>query len=412
MAAAPTDSPKQALAYAAVYGRNAALSAAELFALGECGGFAVAPLSKYAAGLSEGFELDVANRLGGTTKIIELDPEVAESAEAAIHALAGTVARPTSGKLIFGISSYGSVPATPLTGLMDKLLIKRDIKTRYMAKRSGKAGRASSADELSAVQIKHNKLLTKGADWCLFETPIGWRYGRTVWVYDFEGFGKRDYDKPVADSKRGMLPPQLARVMVNLGTQGRDVPVYDPFCGVGGLLLESVTMGHTTYGSDLEQTAVDGAERNLEWLTGKRPHPGDGQLWKLAMTDATRELLTLPHSIIVTEGYLGEPVQQSTSEADIRQRAAAVEELLERFLKLALTILPGDDRLVITVPIWKLASGRLLLSFVDRLGALGYTIIRPLPENFPVLGVTPRGSIEASRDKQRVIHELFILKKT
>ncbi len=422
MAAAPTAPPPSdtsETAYAAVYGRNAALSAAELFALSETNGFTVKALNRYAVGLSAGFDLPLADRLGGTTKVIQLEPAAAPSAEAAIHALAGNVARPHSGKLSFGISSYGSVPATPLTGLMKKLLEKRGIKCRYMAKRAVKAGRATEADEISAVQVKHNRLLRKGHDWCLFETANGWRYGRTVWVYDFEGFARRDYDKPVADAKRGMLPPQLSRVMLNLGTQGREAAVCDPFCGIGGLLLESLTLDHATYGSDLEQAAVDGAERNLEWLgkTSREPLPA----WELSVHDATASLPPeIPAATIVTEGYLGDPLRQSSSEHDIREQAARVGEVLKGFFKTARSSTKAGDRLVITLPAWKLPNAGphtnhdalLRLEPIAEFERLGYTVIRPLPQDFPVPGVTERGSIEVARSKQRVIHELFIFQRT
>lgn len=388
--------------HAAVFGRNHALSIAELSAVGEAQGFSAEPLGKYAARL-DGFDLATADRFGAITKVVELI-DVAPSADAAIRRLAGTVAKPDTGKVIFGISSYGSRTATELTNRMRELLDKRGVKNRYMAKRLGKSGRVPDG-ELSAVQVKHNKLITKGHDWCVFEAADGWHYGRTVWIYDFEGFGRRDYKKPRSDAKRGMLPPQLARTMVNLGTGGdAGQSVYDPFCGSGNVLLESVALGHRTFGSDISEAAVNDSRKNLEWLGGSN--------WDVAVIDATTDLPTDPCDAIVTEGYLGTLVAANTKDRTIESGAKEVESITLKFFEQAARTLGSGGRLVITWPIWKLSHGRLELPLVDRVKALGYTEVRPVPPAFRPTELTKRGSIAVARPEQRVIHELFIFERT
>ena len=389
--------------YAAVFGRNHALSIAELSAVGAAQGFSVAPLGKYAAELT-GFNLKLADRFGAVTKIVEL-LGVAPSTQAALERLADSVPEMKTGKLVFGISSYGSPSSTELTNKMRELLDKRGVKHRYMAKRLGKSGRPADG-ELSAVQVKHNKLLTKGHDWCLFEAAGRWHYGRTVWIYDFEGFGKRDYDKPRSDSRRGMLPPQLARTMVNLGTGGdAATSVYDPFCGSGNLLLESVALGHRTFGSDLAEAAVADSRQNLEWL-------GSPGKWDVAVIDATTNLRSDPVEAIVTEGYLGQLVNPNTTDRTMEVEASQVEALLLKFFERARQTLHPSGRLVITWPIWRLAHSQLELPLVDRVKALGYTVVRPVPPAFRPAELTKRDSIAVSRPTQRVIHELFIFERT
>lgn len=397
--------------YAAVCGRNPALSIAELSAVGEAQGFSVAPLGRYAVQL-DGFDLALAGRFGAVTKVMELIG-VVPSADAAIRKIAGTVANPRTGKVIFGISSYGSRTATELTNRMRELLDKRGIKNRFMAKRLGKSGRVPDG-ELSAVQVKHNKLITKGHDWCLFEAADGWHYGRTVWVYDFEGFAQRDYDKPRSDSKRGMLPPQLARTMVNLATGGDGTKsVYDPFCGSGNVLLESVALGHRTFGSDLDEAAVADSRRNLEWLGGLVETSGQ---WDVAVADATKPLIVNRADSIVTEGYLGTLIAANTKDRTIESEAKTVESIVLKFCEQAQKTLQPGSRLVMTWPIWRLAGsggrGQLALPLVDRVKSLGYTVVRPVPPAFRPAELTKRDSIAVSRPKQRVIHELFIFERS
>lgn len=401
----PPTEPPASPEFAAVYGRNADLSTAELHAIAGARDLEIAPLNQYAA-IVRAPNLDFAELLGGTTKLIELQPNVVDSAEAAIAHLVGAVS--SDKRVLFGISSYGSVPATPLTNLARQYLAKRGIKDRYLAKRDGKSGRHPDG-ELSAVQVKHNKLLTKGHDWCVFETEAGWRFGRTVWVYDFHGFSVRDYEKPAANSKRGMLPPQLARVMVNLGTCGKPgQKVYDPFCGSGVALMEAHVLGHEVVGSDISSAAIKDTIWNLQWLVRRRPD----MRFEVTVADATKELPVTAESgvdAIVTEGYLGEPVRAQMTEADLEQEAVAVEKLMVAFFQQARSALPADGRLVITFPIWKLKKGVRRLAttkMIDRLLALGYNKVRPLPGLESTLE-----SILVSRAQQRVIHELFIFQK-
>lgn len=399
--------PARKPTYAAVFGRTPALSVAELSAIGTTQGFSVAPLGQYAAVL-EGFDPALADRFGAVTKVVEL-LGAAASADEAVRRLAGGVTKPRTGKVVFGISSYGSTPATPLTNRMRHLLDKRGIKNRFMAKRLGKSGRVPDG-ELSAVQVKHNKLIAKGHDWCLFETPDGWAYGRTVWVYDFEGFGRRDYDKPRSDAKRGMLPPQLARTMVNLATGGDPATsVCDPFCGVGNVLLESVELGHRTFGSDISEQAVADARRNLEWLDAETTKPGE---WSVAVADATAGLPSGPVGAIVTEGYLGTLVAGNTADRTIESNAAEVGSIVPKFFEQARKTLRPGGRLAMTWPVWKRSRGRLRLELVDRVKALGYTIVRPVPPAFSFPDVTDRDSILVARPTQRVIHELFVFERT
>jgi tRNA (guanine10-N2)-dimethyltransferase len=60
------------------------------------------------------------------------------------------------------------------------------------------------------------------------------------------------------------LPPAFARCMVNLARTPRKGTFLDPFCGVGGILLEAGLIGAQLIGVDIERGMIDGARRNLE----------------------------------------------------------------------------------------------------------------------------------------------------
>ncbi len=60
------------------------------------------------------------------------------------------------------------------------------------------------------------------------------------------------------------LKPALARCLVNLARTPRSGAFLDPFCGVGGILLEAGLIGAKLVGVDIERDMIDGAKTNLE----------------------------------------------------------------------------------------------------------------------------------------------------
>ena len=81
---------------------------------------------------------------------------------------------------------------------------------------------------------------------------------------DLSSLRKRDPQRrPVY--RPGTLTPIFSRLFVNLSRVSRQPGeiFLDPFCGVGGFLLEACTMGVKYIGSDTDFTSVKGASINL-----------------------------------------------------------------------------------------------------------------------------------------------------
>tara|TARA_B100002052_G_scaffold134910_1_gene123907 strand:- start:2612 stop:3727 length:1116 start_codon:yes stop_codon:yes gene_type:complete len=70
---------------------------------------------------------------------------------------------------------------------------------------------------------------------------------------------ERPFFKPVS------LDPRLARAMVNLCYSSGSPPSYiiDPFCGTGGIAIESAMIGIPVYASDLDSAMVQGTIDNV-----------------------------------------------------------------------------------------------------------------------------------------------------
>jgi tRNA G10 N-methylase Trm11 len=59
----------------------------------------------------------------------------------------------------------------------------------------------------------------------------------------------------------GMLPPKLARMMINLTKN--NTAIYDPFCGLGTVLIEALHMGRIhILASDISEAMVSATEKN------------------------------------------------------------------------------------------------------------------------------------------------------
>ena len=62
------------------------------------------------------------------------------------------------------------------------------------------------------------------------------------------------------------MPPKLARCMVNLARPKRTQLLLDPFCGIGGILIEAGLVGCRVVGCDIKLEMVKGCLRNLEFF--------------------------------------------------------------------------------------------------------------------------------------------------
>ncbi|MBD3227992.1 MAG: N-6 DNA methylase [Candidatus Lokiarchaeota archaeon] len=61
------------------------------------------------------------------------------------------------------------------------------------------------------------------------------------------------------------LDPKFARLMVNLARPREREIIYDPFCGIGSILIEAGLIGYRTIGSDVSWKMINGCLENLEY---------------------------------------------------------------------------------------------------------------------------------------------------
>ncbi|MBU2228979.1 RsmD family RNA methyltransferase, partial [Patescibacteria group bacterium] len=280
-----------------------------------------------------GFQLkNFMKKLGGTIKVGKIIDEVENKNQAistlTLERLLKKYLPQKEQKITFGFSLYNA--GNSFSKSFQKDLAKTGIQIKIGLKKEGlKARFVTSKDKaLSSVIVGENKLVERGADICIFFAKEKIYIGKTIAVQDYKSFSKFDYGRPRADAKSGMLPPKIARIMVNLAQTKPDEILLDPFCGSGTVLQEALLLGtKKVIGSDISRKAVDDTNKNLEWLASEIDFPESN--YQILHSDV-RELsinLKTKVDVIVTEPFLGPPLRGSESINHLQQNVKELSKL-------------------------------------------------------------------------------------
>lgn len=204
---------------------------------------------------------------------------------------------------------------------------------------------------------------------------------KTVWIYDAQDWVSRDRNKPYRDIKHGMLPPKVARIMVNLATGGKTgLTLADPFCGTGTILSEAMMVRCNVIGSDTNHDAITGSESNLSWLAST-PHL-QPTTYDLHLADATHFGESIQSiDCIATEPYMGPLLDERnpSSLSKIKNIAKGLDKLYRGAFKSFYPALPISGRVVISIPSFQV-YGRVVETIgVDSLAGLGYNVVSVVP---------------------------------
>lgn len=307
---------------------------------------------------------DLLNASAGIVKAGTIFSAVGAYDKATIASLLFATIEPGSTKVNVGISVYDAQGKAFETVQQDRERLGLELKT--LLKETGRPVRLVTSKEptLSAVVIEKNHLLDQGAEFVLIVTQDGILLGETTFVQDFEAWGARDFGRPARDAKSGMLPPKLARLMVNLtGIKPESSRLWDPFCGSGTILMEAALLGYQEIiGSDLSEKAIDDSERNLAWLERASDVTSETTLLVHDATEPLPEELGAMDAI-VGEGYLG-----PSRGPDAGGRGPGFEKvkrelelLYKRALPKILSRLTKEGVAVLALPYFQTQSGNVFL---------------------------------------------------
>lgn len=327
--------------------------------------------------------------LGGTIKIMECVKTLATNNTPEIHAVCLELLKDSSQegqKLQFAIAEFGRKNAKRVSA--DEL--KDDLKAESISARYVDGERQG----LGAAQLLHHRIVELNIVRANDKTLIA----KTVAIQDIDAWSVRDFDKPYRDPKKGMLPPKLARMMVNLAVGSKDPStqvIFDPFCGSGTVLMEAMMLGAKAIGSDLDRTAVHGAGENLAWFCKTFQKPAN---YILSVQDATQvSLLETKERIdaIVTEPFLGRPNPKPAMFDNIIK---GLEKMYLGVLKRWTGVLKKGGAVALVVP--SFVDGervKTLDILIDRLETLGYT-----REKGPLLYTRPKTVVQRNINVYRM----------
>lgn len=389
--------------YAFILGREHLLSLAEIIQVFKAESIEselIASNNKFAVFRSQDFSQDMFARLGGTKKYGLVEPIDEKEIDNEIEDLVRSVK--VKRKLNFGISEYGGVRRQEKDIKKLGITIKNRLKEENINSRFV----TSKMAQLSSVVVKKNALASdRGIEVLVCKDKGKIWVGKTLAVQDFESFSARDYYRPARDDFSGMLPPKLARMMINLAgiLIGKDMVLLDPFCGSGTILQEAAILGAgKILGSDYSNNAVQSSLANIDWLKERRELSSEFVVEQVDVRDLSNWVPVKSVDLIVTEPFLGDPVRGKLSISRIKKRQAELSELYNAALEQFDKVLKPDGRIVMIFP------------FIDENRL-------PLPKNLaeffaiePILeGVADleRGGIDYQRPGQRMGREIFVLRK-
>ncbi len=224
----------------------------------------------------------------------------------------------------FGVSVYQGDSHVSAEQLVEqwKRAQKFGMELKRSAKHTGHVTRfvTSKQRALSSVIVEKEIFRHDGDEFVWIVLPDRILFGKTVAVQAFEEYGARDYGRPGSDARSGMLPPKVAKMMVNLACATKGGTILDPFCGSGTILQEALLLGYNCIGSDKSPSAVKDAKKNLDWLEShysitQLPHYDIFQSDVRTLSQhVTRESI----DAIVTEPYLGPALRMIPSEDKLK----------------------------------------------------------------------------------------------
>jgi tRNA G10 N-methylase Trm11 len=147
-------------------------------------------------------------------------------------------------------------------------LLKRSSlgKARFVTPAATKDGVEVKISDLKKTVLTSDSKSPSGIDIVVDGCNGQYSFGYTELVSDVDGFKERDLGRPYQDPTTTMSP-RLARTLVNLCGLRRGMTILDPYCGLGTILMEALSIGINVIGMDISSSEASRCRENLQWFT-------------------------------------------------------------------------------------------------------------------------------------------------
>jgi tRNA G10 N-methylase Trm11 len=383
--------------YLFVLGRNPLLSIAEIFAYCEKEGIKITSHSARSNGLLAELDKEInVNRaiseLGGSIaigkvlfagKIDELLEEIKKK----------PIYFGRENKVVYSVLNFseGELLEEVLNAMKINFANER-LKARY----KGVSGRI----KLQSGAIVHGspeKISLRDMNYFFFEGKDN-AFGFIEANSNPEESEKRDIGKPVRRESLA-ISPRLAKILINLSQVREKETLADPFCGIGIILQESLLKGINVIGIDIDNSAVENAKENVEWL---RKNYKISTNSRIICYDSSKYNISETVDGIATEPLLGELMKRVPARDAAIETIRNFEELMIRILKNMRKSMKKGGKIAFTAPLITSNKGKVFCDIERICHESGFRVyeLRGSEATFP---------IREFREGQIVGREIFVL---
>lgn len=306
---------------------------------------------------------DLIQQLGGTVRISQYKHQTDH--DHLVTALTKLLIKPNTSKPNFSVSStHKNTDTTQITKQVKQNLNQRGFSSRFVL---------PSSSFLNPIQISSQNII----EFILVPQKTSISIFQTIAVSPVLDWQNRDQNRPIIDPQGGMLPPKVARIMVNLSRQPTfpaNPSLLDPFCGSGTILQEALLLGFNVYGSDIDSKAISSSTQNIIWLQKKHQFTGSHHLFTQDVLNLNpTNFHPLPHAI-VTETDLG-PEKKLTPD-EIKSQTTKHHNFYSQVMSHLGKLQPAGSSLVIALPQYRHPSSEnSISSLIDTCEKSGYTLL-------------------------------------
>lgn len=415
-------------------GRNPTLSVAEIHTvlINKHVMYQIVILSKEIFVISTTIPLhpaDLMQTLGGTIKIGEAFDEIGfdqsskkfDQITESDYFLKHFISEKTSSKLHIGISLYDAGTTEQLLDSLENLLpsLNQNLKD-HLKEKGVRVGFVQQRERiLSSVSVAKNKLLRNGVEIVLIATKDKVIIGKTIVVQEFEQFSFRDFQRPFKDKRSGIMPPKLARMMINLAGLEKGDTLLDPFCGSGTILQEAIVLEYKNIiSTDISEKAIQDTKNNIDWLFSRLVGPPRTSYnLTIQQTDAEKISQAIKQNSIkgiITEPFLGPPLFKKSTPVHVQNTFKTLLVLYEQvFSEFKKILIPGG-RVVIIFPVFEFENKYFFLEILEALKKLGFDQTEILPKKclqYPDIKLTARNSIIYGSPHDFTQREILVFEK-
>jgi len=314
---------------------------------------------------------ELINILGGTIKVgqyIQTIKNLSDLNTSLWYDILKNNLKPTS-KNCFGFSLYNDSNNNyqnikKVAFQLKKILREKKYKSRLVTGQEA---------VLSSVIVAKNKLLDH--ELLIIKNHEEYLLGITRTVQDFVSYGFRDMARPYRDNRSGMLPPKVARMLVNLAGYDTNKSLLDPFCGSGTILQEAMLLGYKKiYGSDISSQAVEETKQNLDWLSKNFALKADLKIKVIDVKNIDQNFETNSIDLIVSEPFMGDArfISQQRSSHNLLTIRKDLQNLYQTAFEKFQKILSPAGQIIFIFPVFNIAGQDIYTLDKKNISRLGF----------------------------------------